>query len=165
LASLGTSWSVAFAENTELVKYGVVTKGGGLIFSIIILGYAFMHLAIAIMSFVSTAYKGHLKFNLGWWALTFPMGVFFMGCLGVADLTNSDGFRVVAEVIGAFVLLFWVCVFSMTIFCVFTGELFHSASLATLNDMGEENPDSHDSAPPKEQNRNTMFRITTKSEA
>src|SRR5690349_5911204 len=71
--------------------------------------------------------KPFLRLRIGWWALTFPMGVFFMGCLGVANLTDSDGFRVVSEMIGASMILLWVCVFSMTIFRVFTGELFRSA--------------------------------------
>ncbi|ORX90198.1 hypothetical protein K493DRAFT_381145 [Basidiobolus meristosporus CBS 931.73] len=59
-------------------------------------GYGLWYLCFAVIS-LSVRSKSHVPFNMGWWGLTFPLGVYTAGTLNIAVATHSRFFRGLAH--------------------------------------------------------------------
>ncbi|MFP3599929.1 hypothetical protein SB679_24720, partial [Chryseobacterium sp. SIMBA_029] len=84
-----------------LGELATAMAGASLLGAVLLWGYGLWWLAIAIATTVSHARDG-LPFNLGWWAFTFPIGVYAVTTLRLGQLldfpllTSFGGVLVVA---------------------------------------------------------------------
>lgn len=70
-----------------------------------------------------------LPFNLGWWGLTFPLGVFTLAVLNLAQQLHFDFIYMAAYVLAAVLMLLWTLVAAKTAQGFYQGHLFFSPCL------------------------------------
>jgi C4-dicarboxylate transporter/malic acid transport protein len=91
-------------------------------------GYGVWWLVIAIFAIGHTL-RNRLPFNLGWWGLIFPLGVFTASTADLYKLTDFYLFRIpVAVLICILFVLWWVVMFH-TVVRAYSGELFYAPCL------------------------------------
>lgn len=97
--------------------------GGGLVW-----------LTLAIMTYCDMVYieRGFSKYNLGYWGLVFPLGVFSISTLTLGKELDSGFFRVLGTVLTGFVTSLWLLLTIVTAIKATTGELFFSPCLAEI---------------------------------
>ncbi|GAB4813147.1 hypothetical protein N2152v2_000193 [Parachlorella kessleri] len=62
----------------------------------------------------------HLPFNVGWWGMVFPLGVFTVaaGHLALPENLDSQGFRVAAAILSVVTVAVWAAVVLRTLACI-----------------------------------------------
>ncbi|OTG63902.1 TDT family transporter [Acinetobacter silvestris] len=114
-----------------LESLGVFFKNAGIMCSFILLGFGMWWFAIAVFTTFSHAKKG-LPFNLGWWGLTFPLGVFTLAILNLAQQMNAQFLQHIALAFAAILMMLWVIVMRKTLLGMYAGHLFFSPCLKNL---------------------------------
>lgn len=114
--------SIGYAEMGHLFHYA------GIFGSLILLGFGLWWLGIAVMTTLHHARKD-LPFNLGWWGLTFPLGVFTLAVLNLAQQLHFDFIYMAAYVLAAVLMLLWTLVAAKTAQGFYQGHLFFSPCL------------------------------------
>jgi tellurite resistance protein TehA-like permease len=113
----------------HMVEIGRVANGLGVVGAAILWGFGLWWLALALLITLRYVREG-LPFNMGWWAFTFPIGVYSVATLTLGRMTGVSLF----EVLGAgFVLMlaaFWLIVFGRTLHGAYHGHLFVSPCLS-----------------------------------
>ncbi|WP_051376706.1 TDT family transporter [Burkholderia sp. WSM2232] len=127
LLTLGLAAPAAFA-GTPLAATALVARDLGLIGSLLLWGVGFWWLATAMLFTVRYSREG-LPFNLGWWAFTFPLGVYTVATFGLYRATGFAAFAVIGGVLATMLGAFWVVVLSRTLRALARGELFHAPCL------------------------------------
>ena len=77
------------------------------------------------------ASKG-LPFNLGWWGLTFPLGVFVLAVLNLGHQTQVHFIIYIGLALASILMLLWVLVMAKTLQGMYKGHLFFSPCLKTF---------------------------------
>lgn len=111
----------------ELSSLGIFLKHAGWLASVILLGFGVWWLAIALLTTLS--HVKQLAFNLGWWALTFPLGVFTLAILQLAIQTNIQVIYSIGLGLATLLCLLWAMVIGRTILGIYRGDLFFSPCL------------------------------------
>ncbi|MBF7688563.1 TDT family transporter [Acinetobacter rathckeae] len=118
--------------NTLSDTIAAVSILGGLI----LIGFGFWWLAIAVF----TIYK-HLgrqfKFNLGWWGLTFPFGVYTLAILELGTQLHFNMMVYIGYGFAYILIALWVLVFFKTIVGAYKGTLFLSPCL--ISELSQQN--------------------------
>ncbi|MBL8321138.1 MAG: C4-dicarboxylate ABC transporter, partial [Acinetobacter sp.] len=70
-----------------------------------------------------------LPFNLGWWGLTFPLGVFTLAMLNLGQQLQIGFFCSAAYALGAVLIGLWLMVAYQTAKGCYRGSLFFSPCL------------------------------------
>ena len=98
----------------------------GVFIGMLMWGFALVWVCFALMSLATTK---RFPFNMGWWALTFPLGVWGT-CTGMLA-TNLDSafFRVATTIISLAVLVLWLMVSFKTLRLTISGEMFFAPCL------------------------------------
>ncbi|KAK2764453.1 Plasma membrane sulfite pump involved in sulfite metabolism [Arachnomyces sp. PD_36] len=99
---------------------GEVFYASSFMVGLIMWGFALIWIFFALMALC----QGKFPFNLGWWAFTFPLGVFTTATYMFATEFESEFFAVIGTILGTTVTLLWLMVSTLTIWKAFTGELF-----------------------------------------
>lgn len=115
----------------NLEALGLFCQNAGIVSSFILLGFGIWWLSIAVMITLAHASKG-LPFNLGWWGLTFPLGVFILAILNLAQQTQVDFILYIGLALASILMLLWVLVMSKTLQGMYKGHLFFSPCLKTF---------------------------------
>jgi C4-dicarboxylate transporter/malic acid transport protein len=102
-----------FAAN-GLVDVGRVVLGLGVIGGIVLWGYGVWWLVLAVMKTLRYLREG-LPFNLGWWGLTFPLGVYALATLALARMTGLVLFGALGAGLIACLAVLWIIVASRTL--------------------------------------------------
>ncbi|PWN94606.1 C4-dicarboxylate transporter/malic acid transport protein, partial [Tilletiopsis washingtonensis] len=141
----------------EQLMFADAVYAGSIVLALIMWGFGFVWLTLAIGSVVRVAgvrapspalttpqcdmayIEGGLAFNMGWWGLVFPLGVFALSTNKLSAELDSGALRVLATILTVAVLLLWLLCLSLTSYKAATGELFHSPCLAAV---GGEPPSS-----------------------
>ncbi|KAK9474935.1 voltage-dependent anion channel [Dipodascopsis tothii] len=84
----------------SLNDFPVITYAG-LCVAICMIGYGFYWIVTAFMTLFAAPPK---SFSIAWWGLTFPVGTLAVACRQVGMVIDSDFFRVMACIIGLFVV-------------------------------------------------------------
>ena len=100
----------------------------GVLSSLLLLGFGLWWLGIAMLISLKHALK-HLPFNLGWWGMTFPLGVFSLAILQLAQQLQLDGLRSIGYGFAILLMLLWGLVMSKTVAGFYAGRLFFSPCL------------------------------------
>lgn len=109
---------------------GTFAQQGGLIASLILIGFGLWWLGIAVLTTLKHAQQD-LPFNLGWWGLTFPLGVFTLAILNLAHQTNLHFIFIFGYGFATILILLWMLVASKTFKGFYAGHLFFSPCLKT----------------------------------
>lgn len=133
--SRSTGQALASTSSTDPMEAHIFASS---IYAVSILG-AFMlwgvglvWLTLAVMILTDLWWVSELKFNLGWWGFTFPIGVFATAAVQLGKELDSGAFKIIGTVLSGTVILLWLFVSSMTLKQVVKGEIFFSPCLAEV---------------------------------
>ena len=113
-----------------LAQLGQLFQQAGILASLILLGFGLWWLGIAVLTTLHHAKQG-LPFNLGWWGLTFPLGVYTLAILTLAQQLNLAFLYAVGYAFAAILMLLWSLVATKTARGFYQGHLFFSPCLKT----------------------------------
>jgi C4-dicarboxylate transporter/malic acid transport protein len=115
-----------------MADIGLVAHGIGVIGGLILWGYGAWWLIMA--AAITLTYIGQgLPFNMGWWGFTFPLGVFTLATLNLAQQTGMGFFAWLGAAMTVALLGFWITVTLKTVTGGYRGYLFFSPCLAARN--------------------------------
>ncbi len=107
----------------ELVSIGQLAQSTGVIGACILWGYGLWWLVIAVLTTLHYMREG-LPFNMGWWAFTFPIGVYSLATLTLARITGVELFAILGALFVCMLLGFWCIVTGRTLMGIYHGNLF-----------------------------------------
>lgn len=113
-----------------LAQLGQLFHQAGILASLILLGFGLWWLGIAVLTTLHHA-KQDLPFNLGWWGLTFPLGVYTLAILNLAQQLNLAFLYAVGYAFATILMLLWSLVATKTAQGFYQGHLFFSPCLKT----------------------------------
>ena len=113
-----------------LAQLGQFFQQAGILASLILLGFGLWWLGIVVLTTLHHA-KQDLPFNLGWWGLTFPLGVYTLAILNLAQQLNLAFLYAVGYAFAAILMLLWSLVATKTAQGFYQGHLFFSPCLKT----------------------------------
>ena len=90
-------------------------------------------LAIAVLTTLKYLAQD-LPFNLGWWGLTFPLGVFTSAILSLAHQLNVNFILNIGLSFAVILMILWIIVMVKTVKGMYQGHLFFSPCLKTLSE-------------------------------
>ncbi|QIB07294.1 TDT family transporter [Pseudomonas fluorescens] len=127
---LGSDAPLIFAAN-GFPGVGEIAAGLGLVAGITLWGLGLWWMLMALL--ITARYlRTGIPFNLGWWGFTFPLGVYALTTLKLADLLGLAFFRVLGCVLVAMLVVMWLIVGRRTVLGAWHGELFVSPCIAGL---------------------------------
>jgi tellurite resistance protein TehA-like permease len=122
---------------TPLTAVADAIYAGGLVTGLILWGLGLCWYILAFAMIIHHAsQRSHrdffspAKFSVGFWAFTFPIGVFATATNILAVELDSPAFRVIGAYLSAQVVLHWVYVSVMTTITVLDGSLFVAPEMA-----------------------------------
>jgi len=115
----------------QLENLGVFFQNAGIVASFILLGFGVWWVAIAVLTTLKHA-ATELPFNLGWWGLTFPLGVFTLAILSLGQQLHLSFIVDTGLAFAAILMMLWVMVMSKTLQGMYQGNLFFSPCLKTF---------------------------------
>ena len=127
---LGADAPAIFAAN-GLPGIGEIAAGLVLVAGITLWGLGLWWMLIAVLITLKYLRSG-IPFNLGWWGFTFPLGVYALATLKLAETLHLGFFSVVGCLLVAALALMWLVVATRTVQGAYRGELFVSPCLAGL---------------------------------
>lgn len=127
LLTLGEAAPAAFA-GTPLESVAQLARDAGVLFSLILWGVGFWWLVSAMLFTLRYRREG-LPFNLGWWAFTFPLGVYTVATLGLYRVTGFGVFIVVGQLLALLLIGLWLTVLFKTLRELAFGNPFQAPCL------------------------------------
>lgn len=115
----------------QLENLGVFFQNAGIVASFILLGFGVWWVAIAVLTTLKHA-ATELPFNLGWWGLTFPLGVFTLAILNLGHQLHLSFIVDTGLAFATILMMLWVMVMSKTLRGMYQGNLFFSPCLKTF---------------------------------
>ena len=112
----------------DMQSLGVFCQQAGIMASMLLLGFAVWWLGIAVLTTLKHA-KKDLPFNLGWWGLTFPLGVLTLAVLNLGQQIHVSFIQSIAYVLAVILVMLWLLVVSRTAQGFYRGNLFFSPCL------------------------------------
>ncbi|KAI8877885.1 hypothetical protein K501DRAFT_197146 [Backusella circina FSU 941] len=110
---------------------GAIAHGVGFIIALFLWGYGLWYMIVAILSVITTTKQG-IPFNMGWWGLTFPLGVFTAGTFAIGDTLDSMAFHVLGAIFTCMLVIIWIAVMIKTIIGAWSGEMFSAPCLTPV---------------------------------
>lgn len=129
LLLLGQEAPTVFAA-MGMADVGIVARGLGVIGGTILWGYGvwwFLLAAIVTLRYV----RYGMPFNIGWWGFIFPLGVFSLATIALANQTHLGFLRVIGMLLVGMLTVFWIIVSVRTTLGAWRGNLFFSPCLLT----------------------------------
>lgn len=113
-----------------LPDVGIVARGIGVIGGAILWGYGAWWFLLALAVTLRYLREG-MPFNIGWWGFTFPLGVYSLATLALANQTHLVFFRVFGAILVGMLAIFWCVVSIRTGIGAWRGNLFFAPCLMT----------------------------------
>jgi len=114
---------------SAMADIGSAAHGIGIVAASILWGYGLWWLVLAILITLKYLREG-LPFNMGWWAFTFPIGVYSVATLTLGRITGVALFEDVGAVFVVMLAVFWVIVTGRTLHGIYHGHLFVAPCLS-----------------------------------
>ena len=128
LLLLGNNASTVFAVQ-GLAGVGAVAQGLGVIGGLLLWGLGFWWLLLALL-ILGRYLRDGIPFNLGWWAFTFPLGVYALATLKLAEVLQLAFFSLFGQALVVALALLWLLVMAGTLRGAWRGELFNAPCLS-----------------------------------
>ncbi|MBE7217929.1 MAG: TDT family transporter [Caulobacteraceae bacterium] len=129
LLVLGADAPAIFAAQ-GLPALGPVAQGMGAVGGLLLWGYGVWWLLLGVLVTLRHLREG-FPFNLGWWAYTFPIGVYSVATLRLAGVLHAPFFAWVGACLVAGLAVMWLVVGARTVAGAWSGKLFVAPCLAT----------------------------------
>ncbi|KPX87010.1 C4-dicarboxylate transporter/malic acid transport protein [Pseudomonas amygdali pv. mori] len=126
---MGNEAPVIFAAH-GLASLGTVVAGIGVMVGTLFWGLGLWWLALAVL-ITARYFKQGIEFNLGWWAFTFPLGVYALATLKLGATLHLSFFDVFGTGLVALLALMWSVVSARTLAGAYRGHLFVSPCIAS----------------------------------
>ncbi|KRI40172.1 TDT family transporter [Acinetobacter baumannii] len=117
--------------NVGFDQFANVFQALGVVGSLVLLGFGLWWLGLAILTTLRHAKTG-IPFNLGWWGLTFPFGVFILALFNLGHQIEVVFLQYVAVAFSILLLVMWSVVMKKTLAGAYSGKLFFSPCLVAL---------------------------------
>ena len=114
---------------TPLESIGPAIQATGIIGAAIFWGYGFWWLTLAMIITLRYVREG-LPFNMGWWAFTFPIGVYAIATLTLGRITGVALFVIMGAFFVTLLAFFWLIVTGRTLHGAYHGHLFVAPCLS-----------------------------------
>ena len=114
-----------------LEELATIVPALGVIGGLVLLGFGLWWFGIAVLTTVRHARTG-IPFNLGWWGLTFPLGVFILAIFNLAHQLQFNFLTYIAVALSIVLLALWALVMKKTVVGAYSGQLFFSPCLVAL---------------------------------
>lgn len=111
---------------SKVASAGDILYINGFMLGLIMWGFGLVWLFFAMASITRSAFP----FNLGAWGFIFPLGVYAVATVTIAEELPSALFKVSGTIFSLIVVVLWIAVSSRTIIKSFTGELFCAPCMA-----------------------------------
>ncbi|MCF9047120.1 TDT family transporter [Acinetobacter nectaris] len=118
--------SIHILQAAHLTELGVVMHSIGIVGSLILIGFGMWWLAIAVFTIYK---KFSANFHLGWWGLTFPLGVYTFSILELAKQLNLVSMAYIGYSLSILLIGLWLFVIIKTLLGAYKGSLFISPCL------------------------------------
>ncbi|KAI1270452.1 sulfite efflux pump SSU1 [Xylariaceae sp. FL1019] len=105
------------AQNAGEILYVI-----GFVVAITLWGFGLLWLFFAVMSIATSTPK--IPFSLGWWAFTFPLGVFAVSTLTMGVNLPSITFQILGTIFGSVVIILWAMVAAMLVSRLIGGKKY-----------------------------------------
>ncbi|MEE4896312.1 TDT family transporter [Pseudomonas alliivorans] len=122
-----------------LASVGEVAAGIGVIVGTLFWGLGLWWMALAAL-ITLRYFKAGIEFNLGWWAFTFPLGVYALATLKLGSTLQLGFFDRFGMVLVALLVLMWTLVATRTVAGAWQGHLFVSPCIATCQNSRAKGP-------------------------
>ncbi|NBA97783.1 TDT family transporter [Pseudomonas sp. R5(2019)] len=130
LLVLGQDATAVFAAN-HLAGVGDIAAVLGLVAAVALWGFGLWWMLMAVL--ITLRYLRHgMPFNLGWWAFTFPLGVFALTTLKLGSVLQLGFFNGFGVLLVAALAAMWLVVGKRTLRGAWRGELFVSPCIASI---------------------------------
>lgn len=114
-----------------LEELATIVPALGVIGGLVLLGFGLWWFGIAVLTTIRHARTG-IPFNLGWWGLTFPFGVFILAIFNLANQLQFNFLTYIAVALSIVLLALWALVMKKTVVGAYSGQLFFSPCLVAL---------------------------------
>ncbi|KAJ2801113.1 Plasma membrane sulfite pump involved in sulfite metabolism [Coemansia guatemalensis] len=144
--SLGGSANAILPGTVPLIDgLGTTMLNLGIILALLAWGFSVYWIIHAIFSVIYQRRSAAIPFNISWWALTFPLGVFaILTCL-LAETMDLWYFRVQFIALVAILLALWLFNIARTVAGAWTGAIFGIQSIAPNCNIPESTISSNNS--------------------
>ncbi|KAJ1994750.1 Plasma membrane sulfite pump involved in sulfite metabolism [Coemansia spiralis] len=130
---LGAQSLRIFPSTLPHIAYlGNVLYDVGFFFGMLIWSLAIWWFLHAVYSIIYTRVHGKVPFNLGWWALIFPIGTFASSSNSLWTITGYMFFRVLTAILNSGIFALWLLIVGNSIRYAWTGELLKPAAISQL---------------------------------
>ncbi|KAB8259911.1 malate permease [Aspergillus pseudonomiae] len=127
---LGRSAQTIFPKTGTLsASTGEIFYSVGFLIGILLWAFGVVWLSFAVATLVKTR---KFPFNMGWWALTFPLGVFTTSTCSIGQELPSRFFSVLGTVLSVAVVILWLLVSYYTSRGIIRGDVFVAPCLENL---------------------------------
>ena len=109
--------------NSPLAPVGDALRGVGMLGATILWGFGLWWLVLAILITLRYVREG-LPFNMGWWAFTFPIGVYSMATLTLGRMSGVHFFVQLGALFVTTLAVMWLIVTGRTVLGAYDGNLF-----------------------------------------
>ena len=123
---------------TSLESLASVMQGVGIVGGLMLWGYGAWWWSIGIAATLYHA-RRDLPFNMGWWALTFPLGVYTASTYALAQVLGSHVFLGIAIAFTVLLTVLWSIVALRTLIGGYRGDLFSAPCLISSCTTGVKN--------------------------
>lgn len=130
MIQLGSAAQRLFGDK-YIMGLGNTAYGAGFIAALILWGYGFWYLCVAVFS-VGNTVKQRIPFNMGWWGLTFPLGVFTAATVSIGNVLDSMFFLVLGAMLTCILVVIWLAVTAKTLKGALSGEMFYAPCLTPV---------------------------------
>ncbi len=114
---------------SSLTHSGEMAVGIGLILGMVLWGCGLWWFLMALL-ITRRYFRNRVPFNLGWWAYTFPLGVYSLATLKLGAILNLAFFKIFGAILVIALLILWLIVVSRTLAGAYRGTLFVSPCIA-----------------------------------
>lgn len=121
----GTFWQPETAQGID---------GSGILLSLLLLGFDYLWLCIAIVGIVDVVVKRQATYSLTWWSIVFPTVTLATSWLELSTAIDSPAFRVLTCIMTAFIAIAYLTNLGFTIWGTLKGELIFGQSQLEIED-------------------------------
>lgn len=133
MIQLGLASQKLFGDK-YIVGLGNTAYSVGFLVSLVLWGYGMWYLCVAVFSVIRTTVYDRIPFNMGWWGLTFPLGVYTAATLAIGNVLDSMFFLVLGAIFTCVLVVLWLAVMIKTIQGAISGEVFYAPCLTPVKD-------------------------------
>ncbi|KAE8422788.1 malate permease [Aspergillus pseudocaelatus] len=127
---LGRSAQTIFPKTGTLsASTGEMFHSVGFLIGILLWAFGVVWLSFAVAALIKTR---KFPFNMGWWALTFPLGVFTTSTCNIGQELPSRFFSVLGTILSVTVVILWLLVSYYTSRGIIRGDVFVAPCLENL---------------------------------